>query len=520
MNQYTIPFEKAGLYGKMFLDYLSGQDQLKTLYKHTPSIDSFDAIIESRQSFPKVQRELLVDVVSEQYINIPNAPIPQILQLGDVNTYTIVTGHQLNIFTGPLFFIYKIAATINLCHQLKQKYPESNFIPVYWMASEDHDFEEIASFNLGDKKYTWEHPEIGGPVGRLSLEGIDKIIDQIKDMPEAFKHAYSEFDNLTDATRSYVNTLFKEYGLVCFDADDIRLKREFTSIIKEEIFQQPAVKEVEKANQVILDGGYKPQIHARDINLFYMEDNKRLRLEKVGDVIRTVDGDEQWSEAEINELIDKSPEKFSPNVVLRPVLQEVLLPNLAYLGGPAEVIYWLQLKGVFDHYQVNFPMVLPRGFCLLMDDKCTVKWQKTNWELEDILKSEREIEEKVLSSNQQVDTDITSQLNQINTLYDDILKKGVEVTPNLEKHIIAEQKRVLKRVEHTQAKLIKEGKRKLRDESERILKVRSFILPNNAPQERVKNIMEFWGFHQEMIQDSVNCLNPLSFHLNILCKEC
>ncbi|ANQ47793.1 bacillithiol biosynthesis cysteine-adding enzyme BshC [Flammeovirga sp. MY04] len=520
MNQYTIPFEKAGLYGKMFLDYLSGKDQLKTLYKHTPSIDAFDQIIESRQSFPQYKRDLLVDVLSDQYRNIEDAPVAQILKLGDKNTYTVVTGHQLNIFTGPLFFIYKIAATVNLCRQLAQKYPDLNFVPVYWMATEDHDFEEIASFNLGDKKYTWEHPQIGGPVGRLSLEGMDQIIDRIKDMPEVFKEAYTNFGNLADATRYYVNSLFKEYGLISIDADDVRLKTEFKEIIQQEIFDQKAVEEVEKANQLIIDNGYKPQIHARDINLFYMEDTERLRLEKVGDEFRTVDADYKWSATEMQQLIDASPEKFSPNVVLRPVLQEVLLPNLAYLGGPAEVIYWLQLKGTFDTYNVDFPMVLPRGFCLVMDDCCTVKWQKTGWSLEDVLKNERAIEDKILEEHQEVDTDISDQLAQINSLYNDILKKGVEITPNLEKHIIAEQKRVLKRVQHTQDKLKKEGRRKLKDESDRILKVRSFILPNNAPQERVKNIMEFWSIHQEVIGDSVKCLNPLSFNLNVLCDEC
>ncbi|NME67488.1 bacillithiol biosynthesis cysteine-adding enzyme BshC [Flammeovirga aprica] len=516
MNTYKIPFETAGLYGKMFLDYLSEKEEIKPLYQHSPQLSSFDQIIENRSDFTDASRQRLVQSLHEQYSKIEDYPSEQIDLLLDKNTYTIITGHQLNIFTGPLFFVYKIAATINLCKQLKEKYPDKNFIPVYWMATEDHDFEEIASFQLGGRKYTWEHPNASGPVGRLSLEGMDQILDRIKDMPALFVNAYRQSENLTEASRKIVNELFKEFGLVCVDADHKILKEPFREIIKKELFEGVSYQKVTETNAVIEAQGYKTQIYAREINLFYMEDGVRLRLEKTAEGFQTVGGDYKWTSEEMNLLVDESPEKFSPNVVLRPVLQEVLLPNLAYLGGPAEVVYWLQLKSAFDAYNVKYPMVLPRGFCLVLDGHFSEKWRKSGWPLEELLKPKREIEEQLLDTNESVDTDITSELVKIELAYNDILTKASAITPNLKKHVDAEMTRMQKRVQHTQNKLRKEGKRKIQDDIERVLCIRECLLPNNAPQERIVNLIEFWPKNVDFIPELIGELDPLSFNLNVM----
>ncbi|MBB6459647.1 bacillithiol biosynthesis cysteine-adding enzyme BshC [Flammeovirga kamogawensis] len=521
MNTYKIPFETAGLYGKMFLDYLNGNDALKSLYQFEPNLSSFDKIIDLRKSFPKQKRTLLVDSLKKQYSEIEDAPIAQIELLEKENTFTVVTGHQLNIFTGPLFFIYKIAATIHLTQQLKEKYPDCNFIPVYWMATEDHDFEEIASFKLSGKKYTWEHPEATGPVGRLSLEGIDKILDQIKDMPQFFVDAYTDNKTLTEATRSYVNHLFSRYGLVCFDADHVELKSSFKEILIKELFDNTAVEKVEKANTIIESAGYKTQIHARAINLFYMEDKVRLRLEKTSKGFKTVDGDYSWTDSEMRDIVENNPERLSPNVVLRPVLQEFLLPNLAYLGGPAEVIYWLQLKGVFDAYNVFYPMVLPRGFSLLLDAKYSVKWRKMGWPLEELLQPVATIENKLLDEREELETSLEAEIKQFDSLYASILEKGKAITPNLEKHVLAEKLRGEKRLKHTADKLRKEGKRKIKEDIERVVCIRECLLPSNVPQERVENLLSFWSKSKgDLLLDTfVKELDPLAFKLNIIVED-
>lgn len=516
MNTYKIPFETAGLYGKMFLDYLLEKEEINPLYKYSPKLSSFDKIIEDRGSFSSSSRATLVNSLHQQYEGFQDYPKAEINSLLEGNTFTIVTGHQLNIFTGPLFFIYKIAATINLCKQLKEKYPDYNFVPVYWMATEDHDFEEIASFQLGKRKYTWEHPNPSGPVGRMSLDGIEEIINRIKDMPSLFVDAYTNNKTLTAATRQIVNTLFKEYGLVCLDADQRELKEPFKAIIKKELFENISFKEVSNSNNQIEKEGYKTQIHAREINLFYMDDGIRLRLEKTTEGFQTVGGEYKWSEQEIESLIESNPECFSPNVVLRPVLQEILLPNLAYLGGPAEVIYWLQLKSTFDAYGVQYPMILPRGFCLILEGHIAARWRKSGWPLDKLLMPVRAIEDKVLDDNVDINTSLTLELEKIETAFNDIYKKANTITPSLTKHVEAEKTRFIKRIKHTENKLRKEGKRKIQDDIERVLCIRECLLPNNAPQERVNNLMEFWPQNANLIDALIVALNPLSFNLNVM----
>ena len=174
-------------------------------------------------------------VLKDQYRNlaVTEATTENINSLENEETFTITTGHQLNLFTGPLYFLYKIISTINLTETLTEQFPNQRFVPVFWMATEDHDFEEINYFNFKEEKVTWDRPN-GGAVGRFSLEGLQEVhanfSQQLGDTKNAiflsqlFKKAYVSHSNLADATRYIANELFKSYGLVILDADDQRLK--------------------------------------------------------------------------------------------------------------------------------------------------------------------------------------------------------------------------------------------------------------------------------------------------------
>jgi len=158
MNITNIPFEKTGFFSKTVVDYLNQETTIQPFYHRFPAIENFKAQIEEKkQCFSKENRQVLVGVLEEQYKGIETSEITtkNIQLLVKENTFTITTGHQLNLFTGPLYFLYKIISAINLCEQLSEKYPNENFVPVYWMASEDHDFEEINYFNYKGKKVQW-----------------------------------------------------------------------------------------------------------------------------------------------------------------------------------------------------------------------------------------------------------------------------------------------------------------------------------------------------------------------------
>lgn len=250
-----LPFEQVANFPKLFLDYVNGREELKLLYGHFPAIKGFEEQLKLKKFS---HRAVLTDALKRQYAGTENPPELDLLL--QENTFTVTTGHQLNIFTGPLYVIYKIVSTINLARQLKVAFPEYNFVPVYWMATEDHDFAEIASFHLFGQKYTWETGQKGA-VGEMNPEGLLKIFDELKDQPEVFLKAYSENDTLAGAVRQYMHALFGVHGLVCVDGNDRELKRLFVPVMLDELQNHSVKRELDKNAETLEKLGYKPQIH-------------------------------------------------------------------------------------------------------------------------------------------------------------------------------------------------------------------------------------------------------------------
>jgi len=284
-----IPFHKTGFFSKIMTDYLDQKKPIKQFYNNFPDIKGFASQInEKKKSFDLATREKLVTVLKDQYRNVSatEATIENINSLENKETFTITTGHQLNLFTGPLYFLYKIISTINLTESLAEQFPDQRFVPVYWMATEDHDFKEISYFNFKGKELSWDRPN-GGAVGRFSLEGLQEVhahfSKQLGDTKNAiflsqlFEKAYVSHSNLADATRYIANELFKSYGLVILDADDQRLKNIFAPVMKDELLNQTSKKAVSKTI-LNLEKDYKIQVNPRDINLFYLSENSRERI--------------------------------------------------------------------------------------------------------------------------------------------------------------------------------------------------------------------------------------------------
>ena len=241
MKVDCIDFEKTGQFSRIFLDYINQKDSLKDFYAAFPSLETMEALSDN---YTPVNREVLVQSLHNQYegFSVTESTNQNINLLKEENTFTVTTGHQLNLATGPLFFVFKIITTINLAKELKAKYPTKNFVPVFWMASEDHDFEEINHFYLFGKKYEWQTEQQGG-VGRFSTEGIQEVLKQLPENIELLNKAYAQ-PTLSKATRYLVNELFGQEGLVILDADDAELKREFSSIAEKELFERKSEKAV------------------------------------------------------------------------------------------------------------------------------------------------------------------------------------------------------------------------------------------------------------------------------------
>jgi bacillithiol biosynthesis cysteine-adding enzyme BshC len=505
-----LPFSQVANFPKLFLDYVEQRADLRGLYSQFPTIEGFK---EQAKLKKFNHRDTLVKALQNQYAHVQNKPDIDILL--QENTFTVTTGHQLNIFTGPLYVIYKIVSAINLAKQLKAAMPKNNFVPVYWMATEDHDFEEIASFNLFGNKYSWES-EQKGAVGEMNPEAILKIIDELKDKPDIFQRAYSENATLTAAVRQYMNELFVSHGLICIDGNDRDLKRLFAPVMWDEL-QNKSVKKALDANAVELDKlGYKPQINGREINLFYKDSGVRERIEFTEGRYKVLDTDLSFSPEEMKSLLDETPEKLSPNVALRPLYEEIILPNLAYMGGPSELAYWLQLKGVFEQYEVQFPILLPRNLALIINSGLKKRMDKLGVTAEELYLDDVTLKKTFVEKNSENSLSLKAEETAISETFAAIVSKAKEVDPTLEGAIEAEKSKVLKAINNLEARIKKAEERKFDTSIAQLMGLKEKLFPGGNQQERKDNFLNFYLNDPEFINKLYPAFDPLDLRFNVI----
>ncbi|HTE30233.1 MAG TPA: bacillithiol biosynthesis cysteine-adding enzyme BshC [Chryseolinea sp.] len=518
MHLDKVSLADTHAFSPFFLDYIQQNDKLKTFYDRFPLAENFRAQIEEKAgSFPKSNRTTLVSVLGRQYdgFNISETLAQNLTNLKEANTFTVTTGHQLNIFTGPLYFIFKIITVINTCKKLKIQYPDYNFVPVYWMASEDHDYDEIKYFRLYGRKHVWE-TEQQGAVGRFNTAGLDAMFNEIPGETTIFRTAYTKYNDLSSAVRYYVNELFGNRGLVVIDADDRTLKSEFREVMVQDIIGQVNKPLVDNTNKKLDELGYKTQIHCRDINFFYLEDNLRARIEQQGDRFQIVDTALSFSKAEIERAISDEPEKFSPNVILRPIYQEMILPNIAYVGGPAEVIYWLQLKGVFNHFNVAFPILMPRNFAMIIDHELSRKLAKTGITHRELFENKNYLFNHWVLKNSSRNLTVGQESEALEKIFQTLRTRAEAVDVTLGPFVGAAGKRSLNSLENIERKMMRAEKRLHADKLRQIEAVKESLFPNGSLQERTDNFLNFFQKDQAFIQRLEETLDPLNFEFNIL----
>ncbi|WP_367913745.1 bacillithiol biosynthesis cysteine-adding enzyme BshC [Leadbetterella sp. DM7] len=505
-----LPFGQVANFPKLFLDYVSRREELKPLYGHFPDIEGFRAQVKAKKF---THRAVLTAALKRQYAGMEN--LPRLDLLLQENTFTVTTGHQLNIFTGPLYVIYKIVSTINLAAQLKAAMPEYNFVPVYWMATEDHDFEEIASFHLFGQKYTWETDQKGA-VGEMDPEGISRIFDELKDKPEVFRQAYAENDTLAGAVRRYMHALFGEHGLVCVDGNDHELKRLFAPAMWDELQNHSVKKALDASSAELEKLGYKPQINGRDINLFYKDSGLRERIEFNGDRYTVVDTAISFTPGEMKALLDESPEKISPNVAMRPLYEEMILPNLAYLGGPSELAYWLQLKGIFEHYNVAFPVLLPRNMALVVNGSLKKRMDKLGVSVEELYLDDAALRKTYVEKHSENSLSLKTEEDAIAAAFAAIVSKAREVDPTLEGVIEAEKTKALKSLNHLEARIKKAEERKFDTAISQLTGLKEKLFPGGSQQERKDNFLNFFLNDPAFIDKLFAVFDPLDLRFNVI----
>jgi bacillithiol biosynthesis cysteine-adding enzyme BshC len=526
MQAKYISYQETNAFSATVLDYIGGKEQLKPFYKYNPDFKDFAEAIANKNF--SADRMVLTEVLSAQYASVKTLPVvaENIRLLGNDRTFTVTTGHQLNIFTGPLYFIYKIVTAINLAKELKAEFPDCNFVPVYWMATEDHDFEEINHVKIEDKMLTW-NKQAAGATGRLATADILDTLIAYKGylgisengmaLSELVTEAYTGHQKLSDATRHLVNALFGKYGLVCVDADEHRLKQQFAEIIYKDITEQHSFKFITESNAKLEALGHKPQVNPREINFFYMTDQLRERMVEEDGRYKVMNTNISFDQEELKAEIAIFPERFSPNVVMRPLYQEVILPNLAYIGGGAEVTYWLQLKANFDHYQVDFPVLLLRNSALVIDQRSEARMQVLGIGHKNLFSDLETLKNDWVKAHVTLQLCLADEERAIRAVFDQIKLNAYKIDKSLSQSADSAKTRALKLINSLEKKMLRAEKRKHKTSLEQIANLKEKLFPNGVLQERVLNIAPLFVLYgDDFIESQLNSFRPLEHQFTIL----
>ncbi|NNF75768.1 MAG: bacillithiol biosynthesis cysteine-adding enzyme BshC [Flavobacteriaceae bacterium] len=529
MPSHSIAFRHTNYFSSLICDYLDEKEGLADFYNRFPTLSQFeDQIKEKSIHFASVNRSILETVLLRQYAEV-DASLEthnNIINLRKSNTFTVTTGHQLNLFTGPLYFLYKIISTINLTRQLKQAYPDYNFVPVYWMATEDHDFDEINYFNFKGKKLRWNR-DASGAVGRMDNGDLELVAEVFAsqlpksknaiELRDLFEQAYRLDNNLTQATRFLANELFGDNGLVIIDGDDPDLKRLFLPYLRNELFSKGAFEHVRKTNKKLEQLDYKIQVNPREINLFYLVDNLRERIVETDGIFKVNNSSIQWDKTTLLEELDQHPERFSPNVITRPLYQEVILPNLCYIGGGGELAYWMQLKTYFESQKIVFPILLLRNSVLLINSKQMEKLDRLDLAVADLFEDQNAILNAQTHKRSSFPIDLSEQKKHLKAQFKDMYSIAKKTDKSFLGAVGAQERKQIKGLEHLEKRLLKAQKRRLHDELNRIKSLQDELFPNKSLQERQLNFSEFYLEHgRQLIKKLTENLDPLSLEFLIL----
>ncbi len=502
MKVETITPQHLSQFSTRDRDYLLHPEKLQGFIQYPFSYEAFAEIIKDRAAV-SYDRSLLQQVIKDQYsqVSISESTNHHIEALSNSDSYTVITAHQPSLLTGPLYYVFKILSAINLAARLNKDFPDKKIIPVFVIGGEDHDFEEINHLHLYGKKITWEKKALGS-VGHLDTEGLASVLDEVQnilgdrsqalDLLQSLKEDASNSATYGEFSFKLTHRLFDELGLVILRMGDPRLKAAFAPLMAKELTQRASLKLVNTTQEAIKEKlGYDPQAFVREINLFHNEKSTgRNRIVYEGGRYTVLDTDLSFTEAEILDLLNEHPERFSPNVVMRPIFEDSILPNLAYIGGGGELAYWAERKSQFEYFGVPFPMLVRRQSGMILTPAMDKQRSKLGLSLVDIFQNENELTNLLLSSTSEPDYTLTTYKLEMEELYKKVESHINSIDPSLKKTAAAEATKGAKSLDYLESKLKKSLKQKEEVNLNRMTKLKSTLFPKGL-QERHDNILQY-----------------------------
>lgn len=481
-----------------------------------------------KNQFPPTTRELLAESLKEQYVACgteESSPVfSNIESFKSENTIAITAGQQIHPGIGPLFVLYKIWTAIDIAADLQDRYPDFNFIPVFWMATEDHDLEEVQSARLYNDIFTWETDQTG-PVGRMNPSSLVKMMEDLfersdkterqKKLIDLCKDAYQNQVSYGRATHKIIHEIFKDSKLVVIDPDDKKLKTLFIDQMLEDIIENSSLSAIESNKSEMKKKGISIPIGGRKINHFYIENGIRERIDLDGELYSCAAWDSQLNKAQMTELIRNNPDRISPNALLRPSYQQKILPCSHYVCGGSEVMYWLELKALMAYQNIIFPKLPIRSSAFILGKKVLEKIEKQGIALEAIFRSD----EAFLA---EADTSLNERISQLKERTAGLEQK-LESFEEIESYLSDNQKHARKRSKLSESfklyssqiedELLKSAK--LQGDSEKLLKLKRKIYSTSV-QERTDHVLRYWDTLFELIIPSNRPKFNTAKHLQLL----
>lgn len=498
-----IPVKETGYFSKLVTDYLDQDGPIKHFYRFSPDMVGLAHAIEERKKYP-VDRQVLTETLYRQYtgLNIHPNVEANIASLSNDNTFTICTAHQPNLMTGYLYFVYKILHAVKLANELNTLHPGKHFVPVYYMGSEDNDLDELGVFRFRSQKYRWDGNGQAGAVGQMATASLKPLLNEVfrlfgppgKDtewLQKTISDAYLAHKTIGSATQYLVNELFGQYGVIVLDPDDAALKAQYIPVMQDELLNQSAYPLLTKQTEA-LSANYKVQAYPRPINLFYLDSQLRERIEQQGDKWVVLNTAISWSKEQLLEELNQHPERFSPNVMLRGLFQETILPDVAFIGGGAEVAYWMQLKPVFEHYNGFFPCILLRQSAMIMNRLQDKLQNDLGYSLKEIFKKEEVLIDEYVAAHATADWQTATEADALAGIIAGIKQKAILVDSTLGPSAEAALKKMTYQLQVLEKKMFRAEKRKQEVQLDRIYRLKSALFPNGSLQERTDNFAEYF----------------------------
>ena len=487
----SILHEHSPVPSKIMKDLIAGGTFLESIAKVPYHWESFADQARAQQGYSSETREVVAQAFERQNPDLSTSEESSLRAFRD-GALTVTTGHQPMVCGGTVFFEAKVIGTVALA-QAASKELGKEVIPVFWMASEDHDFEEIASFRIGEHQFTWKQPDAKGPVGDLPTQDLaDQLsswLEQVplndtqKELVQPRIKAYRDGKNLAEATRQWMRQWAEGLGLLVLDGHDLALKGQAAPLWTAEMEGQYS-KLIQAQTDAIVAQGYKAQVFPREINLFDLRDGDRKRFEQ------------------------PDPECpyfcISPNALMRPLYQEWLLPNLAYVGGGGELAYWLQLGSAFEQSGRPMPLLYLRNSIIIQDSKLTKDLKKLGISLPELLATNgEELKGKLLGKNtvlqaegESLQTPLTESISQWNASL-------LELYPELKQHAAALKVKMEKLAQRTSEIRYRTQKRRHEELMRSVDRAMNTVYPGGVFWERRASYVDFVGFLGEDPRDAM-----------------